>query len=121
MNWLDGLVVTYVLERQGVPFDLIEHFIDVLSQGIAVGDLDSIAARAQMIEQARVLAAGDDDVGENILALIMHIEHYGQDTAVKNNPVSDASQTPETGFAYRIALRRAAATLAKLQELQQSA
>jgi hypothetical protein len=129
MNWLDTLVISYVLDKQGVPFDLIEHFNDVLTQGIAAGEADSIKSHKQLILQARNLAeAADFDTREAIVAVLDHIEaKRAADSLQRQLPylkvVSDIinSPVPETSLGCRMSLRRAASALAGLQRLAESA
>jgi hypothetical protein len=129
MNWLDTLVISYVLDKQGVPFDLIEHFNDVLTQGIAAGEADSIKSHKQLVLQARNLAQADDlDTREAIVAVLDHINaKQAADRLQQQLPflkvVSDIinSPVPETSLGCRMSLRRAASALAGLQGLAESA
>ncbi len=129
MNWLDTLVVSYALDKQGVPFDLIEHFNDVLAQGIAAGELDAIALRQQLFAQARSLADADEvDTREAIITILDRIQADRdlmqlQKQAPFLRVVSDIinAPTPETSLGCRMALRRAAGALSGLQELAKSA
>jgi hypothetical protein len=129
MNWLDTLVISYVLDKQGVPFDLIEHFNDVLTQGIAAGEADSIQSHRQLVLQARNLADADDsDTREAITAVLDHIEaKQGINKIQRQLPflrvVSDIinSPVPETSLGCRMSLRRAASALAGLQGLAETA
>lgn len=121
MNSLDTLVISYVLDKQGVPFDLIEHFTDALAEGVHAGELDFIATRRQLLDQARAVAEIDDEhTRQAILSVLAHIN-------MTNSRHSDHPEltfplsTPATSKACRSALHRAAVTLSGIEHLAISA
>jgi hypothetical protein len=125
MNWFDTLLISYALDRQGVPFDLIEHFIDALTQGIAAGEFDSIDTRQTLINQAGEIAKSDEsETRAAIGAILDHIETRKslsvlQERSAHLRVIGQilAEPQPDTSFSCRLALRKAARAIEGLRNL----